>query len=328
MRTMTRRAFALASALTLGAGLTACGSTSGDTDPTTAAPSGDTKGALAWSFPTQDVNIWNAQLALMKPIVEEAGYEFLTDSSNFDILVQVSNWESWIARGDVKAIGGFPADIDSIVPVTAQAKAAGIPVISYAVTWDGVASSVKISNYDAGYAVGEAAGIWVADTYGAETAKVALMADTLTQLGQAQLEGLKDGLAATAAKVETFDLEAQTRDNGYTAAQTHLVAQPDTVVWLGIGADMVHGARQALIDSGVAPTEERYYVSATDADDEALDLIATGTDLWRTSFAWKASDLAEANAAQLIAAAEGTQIDDVEVGVSQVTKDNVDEFRS
>lgn len=324
MLTRTKRLLAVAVSFATALSLAAC--SSAGTASTTS--TGTSKGALAWSFPTQDVNIWNSQLPLMKTIVENAGYQFLTDSPNFDVKTQVNDWESWVARGDVKAMGGFPADVSSFVAVTAQAKAANIPVIGYAVKWDGVEHATLISNYDAGYKVGKAAGEWIVSTYGTQKMDVAILADTTAKLGQDQVKGIKEGLAATKAGITITDLEAKTRDDGYKQAQTNLVAHPKTAIWLGIGADMIHGARQAVIDSGVPATDPKHYVSATDADNEALDLIKTGTDMWHTSFAWKASDLAEANAKQLISAAEGTISGDITVGVTQVTKDNVEDFRT
>jgi ABC-type sugar transport system substrate-binding protein len=322
MTTFSRRALAAVTVAALSLGLGACSAA-----PAPSTASTTHKGALAWSFASRDVNIWNNQLQLMEPIINQAGYDFLTDSPNFDAKTQVADWEGWVSRGDVKAIGGFPADLSSVVPVTTQATTAGIPVVGYALKWDGVKYATLISNVEAGTKVGQAAGEWIKTTYGDKTVRVALMADTKSQLGQDQMKGLKAGLAASGAKVEISELETQTRDNGYSKAQSQLVAHPDTVVWLAIGADMLHGARQALIDSGVSATDANHYLSATDADNEALDLIATGTDMWRTSFAWKASDLAEANAKQLIGAAEGTISGDITVGVTQVTKDNVDQFR-
>ncbi|WP_341728909.1 substrate-binding domain-containing protein [Brooklawnia sp.] len=312
-------------AVTMVISLSAC--SSGNTVGSTGSENAP-NGALAWSFPTQDVSIWNAQLKLMEPMVSEAGYELLTDSPNFNVTTQVSDWESWVARGDVKAIGGFPADASSMTAVTAQAASAGIPVIGYAGKWDGVDHAVLISNYDAGMQVGQAAGEWINQTYGGQSVRVATMSDTTAQLGQDQLAGLKAGLAASGAKAEISQLEAKTRNDGYSQAQSQLVAHPDTVVWLGIGSDMVLGARQALIDSGVPANDPKHYVSATDADSEALDLIASGNDMWRTSFAWNAQDLAEANVKQLLAAANGSLSGDIEVGVAQVTKDNVDDFRN
>lgn len=323
MKALTR-VLAAAAAAALALTVSACSGTGGSSD--TAPAGGASNGAVAWSFASQDVAIWASQLELMKPLIEQAGYEFLTDNPSFDVQTQVSDWQSWIARGDVKAIGGFPVDAASMSAVTAEATSAGIPIVSYAVSWDGVAATVEISNYDAGFAVGEAAGTWIADKYGDQTVSVALLADTKTQLGLDQLKGLTEGVQSTGAKVKLYNLEASTRDIGYSVAQSQLTADPDTKVWLGIGADMVLGARQALIDSGVSATSADYYVSATDANKEVLDLIASGDDVWRTSFAWKAQDLAEANVKLLLAAAKGEKPENVTVGVTQVTADNVADF--
>ena len=319
------RAAATVAAAALALTAVGCSAQGGDTS-TSGSGDGEAKGAIAWSFASQDVAIWASQLELMKPMIEDAGYEFLTDNPSFDVQTQVNDFQSWISRGDVKAIGGFPVDVASMASVTSAADAAGIPIISYAVPWEGATATTQISNYDAGFAVGEAAGKWIAETYPGETVSVALLADTQTPLGQDQLKGLTEGLESTDATVKISNLEATTRDVGYSVAQSQLTAAPDTKVWLGIGADMVLGARQALIDSGVSAEDTGYYVSATDANGEVLDLIATGTDMWQTSFAWKADDLAKANADLLIAAAEGETPEDITVGVTQVTKDNVGDF--
>ncbi|MFT3798309.1 sugar ABC transporter substrate-binding protein [Microbacterium sp.] len=324
MKARTRTAAVAAAALMALTALTGCSSDgSGGTDDAT----GDAaKGAIAWSFASQDVAIWASQLELMKPLVEAAGYEFLTDNPSFDVQTQVNDWQSWISRGDVKAIGGFPVDAASMANVTADATTAGIPIVSYAVTWDGVTATTEISNYDAGFAVGEAAGKWIADEYGTTEVSVALLADTQTQLGIDQLKGLTEGVQSTDAKVKVYPLEATTRDVGYSVAQSQLTADPDTKVWLGIGADMVLGARQALIDSGVAADAEGYYVSATDANAEVLQLIESKTDMWKTSFAWRAEGLAQANVDLLLAVAAGEKPDNITVGVTQVTADNVGDF--
>ncbi|MFT4124553.1 MAG: substrate-binding domain-containing protein, partial [Microbacteriaceae bacterium] len=230
MKTWTRATVASATAL-LALSTTACSGTA-DSDDTDSA----TNGAIAWSFASQDVAIWASQLEIMEPIIEDAGYEFLTDDPGFDLQTQVNDWQSWIARGDVKAIGGYPVDTASMTSVTAEATAAGIPTISYAVTWDGVTATTEISNYDAGYSVGEAAGQWALSTYGSQAVSVALLADTSTQLGQDQLQGMTEGIESTGADVEIYNLEATTRDVGYSVAQSQLTADPDTKVWLGIGA--------------------------------------------------------------------------------------------
>lgn len=323
------RTTAVAAAAVLALGMAGCSSNSGSSpDDGSSADDGGggTKGAIAWSFASQDVALWASQLKLMQPAIEAAGYDFLTDNPSFDLQTQVNDMQAWIARGDVKAMGGFPVDPASMVQITADAKAAGIPVIAYAVPWEGAVAMTVAPNVDAGTALGKAAGAWIKEKYGDKQVSVAILADTKTPLGQDQLKGMKAGLDASGATVKVYPLEATTRDSGYTVAQSQLTADPDTKVWLGIGADMVLGARQAVIDSGVSADDPGYYVSATDANKEVLDLIKTGKDMWRTSFAWRAEDLADANVKLLLAAANGETPKDIVVPVKQVLPDNVGDF--
>lgn len=301
--------------------LSACGSSTGASD-------GDSKGALAMSFPTHDVDIWKQQLDHMQPIIEEAGYEFLTDNPNWDIQTQVNDWTTWIQRGDVKAIMGFPVQADSMVSVTAQAEAADIPVIGYGGAWEGTAAQLVLDVKGAGAQVGEAAGTWIKDTYGDQPVELGLLADTRADLGRLQAEGITEGLKASGVDVKTFNLEASTRDSGYKAAQTHLVAHPETKIWLGIGADMMLGARQALLDSGVESGDPEYYISSTDGNDEVFKLIESGQDMWRETYVWSAKDLAEADAELLISAAEGTLDGDITVPTTHVTQKNAADFLS
>lgn len=290
--------------------------------------SGTHKGAVAMSFPTQDVNIWKQQVDLMKPLVEKAGYELLADNPNWDIQTQVNDWTSWIQRGDVKAIMGFPVQADSMVSVTAQAKAANVPVIGYAGSWDGTSAQLILDVKGAGAEVGEAAGKWIKGKYGNQAVEVGLLADTRADLGRLQAEGITEGLKTSGANATIDNLEASSRDDGYKAAQTQLVAHPQTKIWLGIGADMMLGARQAVIDSGVSPSDPDRYVSATDGNDEVFKLIQSGNDIWRETHVWSPKDLAEADAKLLISAAEGSLSGDINVPTRHVTKDTAAEMLS
>ena len=52
------------------------------------------------SFAGLDIQIWNDELDVMRPIIEDAGYEFLSNDPGWDIQTQVADVESWILRGD------------------------------------------------------------------------------------------------------------------------------------------------------------------------------------------------------------------------------------
>ncbi len=93
--------------------------------------------AVAMSFGGSTIALWNDELQLMRPVIEAAGYRFLTDDPQFRVEKQVQDWQAWIAEGNVKAIMGWPINAAAMVPVTKQAEEAHVPVIGYAVAWKG-----------------------------------------------------------------------------------------------------------------------------------------------------------------------------------------------
>jgi len=286
--------------------LTACsGETAIPTDAQSEPPAGS-KGALAMSFPSQNLSYWNLQLEKMRPIVETAGYEFLTDDPQGNAQTQVADWQSWIARGDVKAIMGFPVDWDAIVPVTAEAAEADIPVIGYSGGWEGVEYTVGVDLTEFAKTIGEGTGAWILENHPGESVKVAIVGNSNTDLGRALTDGFIEGLDSSGAQYEVTELgNDYSRDAAYNAAQSAIVANPDTYIWFGHGPDVL-GARQAIIDSGVAADDPAYYISAAATDQELLDNIASGTDIVREAWFHPTRSYAEANAALLICAAEKT----------------------
>ena len=100
-------------ALTSAAALALSGCTSGGGSESGAdgGATGDAKGAVAMSFAGLDIQIWNDMLPFMETIVTDAGYEFVTDDPKWNAQTQVQDWESWIVRGDIKAIMGYPVPV-------------------------------------------------------------------------------------------------------------------------------------------------------------------------------------------------------------------------
>jgi len=108
---MRRLIAAVVAAGALACGLAACG---GD-DGGAANGSGD-KGAVAMSFGGSTIALWNDEIELMRPMIQKAGYKFLVDDPQFKVQKQVQDWQSWIAQGEVKAIMGWPIQVDALVP--------------------------------------------------------------------------------------------------------------------------------------------------------------------------------------------------------------------
>lgn len=284
-------------------------------------------GAIAMGFAGMDITIWNDQLKFMAPIIEEAGYEFLTSDPQWDVQKQVSDWEAWVQRGDVKAIMGFPVQSDAMVPVTAKATAAGIPVLGYATRWDGTVAGTIIDSYEDGYLVGEAAAEWINENKADEPeVPVAVVADKTSDLGKGRTEGIIAALEENAPNVHVYELPGISREEGNSVAKSHLVAVPETQVWVGTSNDNTAGAYQALLDSGVAKDDANYYVGATDATNETLDVIKIKNSIWRGGFILPAKVLAESNADLLLRAAAGEEVEDNVITSTRVTAENADEF--
>lgn len=303
--------------------LTGCTSGAPDDATDDAAAS---KGSVAMSYAGMDIQIWVDTLEFMKPIVEDAGYELLSDDPQWDIQSQVSNWQGWIQRGDVKAIMGYPVQSDSLVPVTGEAAAASIPVVGYASKWEGVDYALLLDSFEDGRTLGRQAGEWVIETFGDGAVPVVIMANRSVDLPRERAEGIEAGLAETAPNAEIVDISATSRDEGYAAAQTQLIADPETKAWLAIGDDASLGAYRALVDSGVAVDDPDYLVSSLDATNESLDIIKIPESIWRLGYILPAKALAEANAQMLIDAAEGNLDADVVLRSIVVDATNADEY--
>lgn len=321
--------FTRSAAVVLGAAaallLSSCASGDATGSETADAGGGDSKGAVAMSFAGLDIPIWVDQLAIMEPIINEAGYEFLSDDPAWDIQTQVNNWENWIQRGDVKAIQGYPVQSDSMVAVTEKAQAAGIPVLGYASAWEGTSAAVVLNNYEDGVRLGEEAGAWIEEnTEG--TQPVALLGYWETYLGRERSEGIVAGLENSGADVSINEISVINLDDGYAAAQSQLAAQPDTKIWLGMASEPLQGAYQYLTDQGVAEDDPSFLLGALDATDEILDIVAVQDSIWRLSYILPAQVLAEANASLLIAAADGDELEDIVIESTQVTPDNYADF--
>lgn len=310
-------AVALASAVALT--LSACdsnGTASGD----------DSQGAVAMSFAGLDIQIWNDMLPFMEEIVTDAGYEFVTDDPKWNAQTQVQDWESWIVRGDIKAIMGYPVQSDAMVAVTTQANDAGIPVLGYGSSWEGVVAAVGLDHRADGVVAGERAAEWIRDTYGDEQVDVAFLGWPDTDLGRLRGEGIMEALDSSGLNLNITEHKTLSLDDGYAAAQTQLQSMPNTKVYLAISNDPALGAYQALTDSGISPTDDSMLMLNLDATDAELEIIAEEGSFWRYTFMVPARQLAEANANMLVAAANGEDVEDVTVEINEVTSANAEDF--
>lgn len=172
---MKRKFLAAAMALTLTAGiLTGCGSSASsapDTkeEPTTAAATETEKSEaetqakkgegtlIGVAMPTKDLQRWNQDGANMKKELEDAGYKVDLQYASNDVQTQVSQIENMISNG-CQMLVVASIDGSSLGEPLSQAKAMGIPVISYdrlIMNSDAVTYYATFDNYKVGQKQGE-----------------------------------------------------------------------------------------------------------------------------------------------------------------------------
>ena len=117
----------------------------------------ESKGLIGVAMPTQDLQRWNQDGENMKKELEAKGYEVDLQFAGNDVATQVSQVQNMIANGDqllvIASIEG-----DSLGTVLAEAKEAGIPVISYdrlIMNTDAISYYATFDNYLVGKTQGE-----------------------------------------------------------------------------------------------------------------------------------------------------------------------------
>lgn len=286
----------------------------------------ESKGAVAMGFAGADITIWNDQLEIMRPIVEAAGYEFLTDDPQWDVNRQVSSWQAWINRGDVKAIAGYPVTPDAMVPVTQQAEAAGIPVFGYLVGWEGTSGTTVVDSYDGGFELAANAATELQAAGADDDLTVVIVGSRDSDFSADAMDGLTEGFTSVMPDASIVEQTAITREDGYNITKAQMTADPESHVWLGASNDTILGVYQALIEEGVAEDDPDFYLASRDATNETLDLIKIENSIYRTSLVVPAQALAEANAKLLIDGAEGKETSDIVVPGVLVTAEDADEY--
>lgn len=177
---MKRKFLAAAMALALAAGmLSGCSSSTGsapenkETQTTSAATTEATKAAetkaeetkattgtgtlVGVAMPTKDLQRWNQDGSNMKKELEDAGYKVDLQYASNDVQTQVSQVENMISNGcQILVIASI--DGSSLGEPLSQAKAMGIPVISYdrlIMNSDAVTYYATFDNYKVGQKQGE-----------------------------------------------------------------------------------------------------------------------------------------------------------------------------
>lgn len=208
---------------------------------------------------------------------DSIGATLMTNACDSDSANQIDALENFISAG-CDAIIVCAVDSEATAPVIAKAKEQGIAVVCLTSTIDGYDAYIGCDEYTLGYTQGVAVGARLAEMYGTEDpVEAATLNYDLMESVIARKEGIIAGVQEKAPNV-TFvaDATAADQEEGMTATENFLQANPNLKVVCGVSDGAALGAYQAFKAAGLTDSD-KYLIAGIDATDEALSLIEEGT---------------------------------------------------
>ncbi len=186
----------------------------------------------------------------------EAGYEVIVVSGDQDVNRQTAQIEDFIVQG-VAAIVLNPCDSRAVGTAIQKANAAGIPVFTNDIKFDGdegsVVCHIATDNYQGGRLAGEAMVRLIGESGG----KVAVIDYPDVESCQLRVKGFREVIdehneqpGAAQISVATVLNGRGARDAGHAAARDAIQAHPDLAAIFAINDPSALGARVALEDAG------------------------------------------------------------------------------
>ncbi len=266
-----------------------CGETA-TTDSANAAESTETTDAADAAETTTDgdlvigISVLNLTGQFFIQLVDAAqaecdsiGATLMTNSCDSDSANQINALENFISAG-CDAIIVCAVDSEAAAPVIAKAQEQGIKVVCLTSTIEGYDAYIGCDEYTLGYTQGVAVGAKIAEMYGTdEVVEAATLNYDLMESVIARKEGIMEGVQEVAPNV-TFvaDATAADQEEGMTATENFLQANPDLKVVCGVSDGAALGGYQAFKAAGMTDPY-KYLIAGIDATDEALSLIEEGT---------------------------------------------------
>jgi ribose transport system substrate-binding protein len=218
------------------------------------------KGTIGFSALTLTNPFFKVIADNMRSEAEKHGYEVIVVSAERDVKQQADQLNEFIVKG-VSAIVLNPCDSQSIGPAIAKANAAGIPVFTNDIKYDGhegkVVCHIATENYQGGKLAGEA----MVKLLGGTGGKIAILHFPQAESCQLRVNGFLEVLKAHNDKASGDKIEVVAtldgggaRDEGFKAAKDAIEANPDLAAIFAINDPSALGARAAL--EGVAKAEQ------------------------------------------------------------------------
>ena len=253
-----------------------------------------------------------------------AGVELSIYNANNDPNAQANAIETYIQQ-KVSAILVDAIDVNGIKPAIAEAKKAGIPVITIdAIVSGDNAVQIGVDNQQVGATIGKFTADYVKKSLGGK-AQVGVVGALNSYIQNVRTDGFKAGLAsAPGAKIMATVDGQNVQDQAQTASESLITAHPDMQIVYATGEPALIGVVAAsMAQGGTMP----FKVVGWDLSSQAIQGIDSGLVLAVVQQDAMGEGKAAVQAAMKLIAHQAVP-KNISVPVTIVTKANVDPFRA
>lgn len=267
----------------------------------------------------------------LKKMCEEQGYKCTVMGAEGVAATQVTQIENMITEGcDIILI--CPIDIDALHDVIKKANDAGVAVCYIGTPFEGdedIAVALTADQYDFGYQAAVAASNWVDENYpdaADGSIEAAIFKNTSAALFVQRAQGMEqiETLNSKIKVVEEYDLVGQDNANAKVQEYTDqlLMAHPNVQVIISHSSDYGTAINEVIArTSTVDPSNMGIF--SDDWLESAADLIRDDSSAFRALV--DAGEMCDQMLKAALAKSEGGSGGSVSMGLTIVTKDNVDE---
>jgi ABC-type sugar transport system substrate-binding protein len=209
---------------------------------------------------------------------DELGAELVVADPNNVVSQQVADVENFITMG-VDAIILAAIDPQSVEAVAKQARDAGIKVIAQSIQIEQCDVYSSADEYGMGYVVGQGAGQWIVDNYGADAAiEFAVLNYDSNSSCIPRGDGLQEGILSIAPNAKLVARQdASTVADGQKVTDSLLQANPNLQVIVCQNDSIALGALSSVQAAGKDTKD--FYIGGLDNTKEAREKIKAGTAL-------------------------------------------------
>ena len=228
---------------------------------------------IGFAVQTLSNQVWAQQAEQIEKDAKNDGNEVTVVDCKENANTQIDQLENFVSSG-VDAIIVNPVDPDAIEDVCAEARKAGIMVMSWDENMTNADINWLIDNYDLGCKIGSEAADWINDKFDDGKCEVVVLGYPQTPILLQRENGILDQLKEKAPNATVVaNQPAIDTTQGLNVMETVLQSHPDVKVVCCIGGGGAAGANEALKGYYGSDRPDDIGIFSTDLTDETIASI-------------------------------------------------------